>query len=175
MPDHDSVGVGDALEIRLTVPADEEGRVTGGVSLDTSDDPKYEPTSPQPPSIKTDIREHAGGKGFGIFVSAQPAPLTINNMTWHPSAAAADEVVVWFHKNFGWEWAPPVYETEEIPVIDPNTGEQRFWIDEDDGEKHLVTEIVDTDELIRPGYWTHGYSVVFDGVTFDALMTEAGR
>lgn len=174
MSDRDRVGAGDSLEVRFAVPEGEEARMTGGVVYDPpTDDPKYAPTSPQPPAIKTDIREHAGGKGFGIFVSAQPAPLTINNMTWHPTSAAASTVVDWFHENFGWQWVPPAFKQEQVARIDPNTGLQAFYVDGVTGDTVLIFDEVDTDEVIRPGFWKHDYSVVFDSLTFAALMAEA--
>lgn len=153
----DRVGTTDGLEATVTVPDDEAGNVAG---LEPAVE-NEEPATPQPGDIDFEVRE-VQGKGFGIFVPTQKAPLTVANVTWFADQAAADAGVAELRDRFGWTWTPATYEWSEK--------EQSV-----DGPYGPETKTVRVrGEKIADGFWSHSYDLVFDPASLVELGLTGG-
>jgi hypothetical protein len=146
----DTFGTRDGLQASISVPEGEEHLVEG-----LTEDEESTPTEPRPANLAVEVRETK--KGWGLFVSTQEAPLTVNNATWYASKDAAEAGLKHLHDNFGWVWTSPVYHREEREVENPNTGE-------------VEKRVVKTGEVARPGFWSHSYGLVLDSSSLQELL-----
>jgi hypothetical protein len=153
MSNKDRFGTRDSLGATISVPEGEEHLVEGLEPQDESP-----PTEPKPATFDTEIRETS--KGFGVYISAQDAPLTLANVTWFPDAISAQKAVEKFHEDFGWRWVQPVREEHIEEQPDPNNPDK-------------TRKVRIKGEVTKPGYWTNDYGLVFDPATAKALMGQA--